>query len=319
VKKRVNKNMEYSTLGRTGLRVSTLALGTAAFGLENYGIQEPGELGRLSEERAIELVCAAVEKGINFFDTARGYGESEAVLGEALIGCASCIVATKVGIPVDTKGSAALTRAVMDSVETSRKALRRDVLDIAQIHNATQEILERGDILDVLERAREAGKLKFVGASVYGEPAALAAIRSGRVDVLQIALNLLDQRMVETVLPEARRNNVGVIVRSAFLKGALTSRAKLLPEGLRCLAEASDRMRDALGETWDSLPLAALRFCLSVPGVHSVLVGLRSLPELAAACAAQGEGHLDSAVVRKTKLLSLKDEQLLDPSYWPKV
>jgi aryl-alcohol dehydrogenase-like predicted oxidoreductase len=319
VKKRVNKNMEYSTLGRTGLRVSTLALGTAAFGLENYGIQEPGEPGRLSEERAIELVSATVEKGINFFDTARGYGESEAVLGKGLSDCPSCIIATKVGIPVDTKGSAALTQAVTDSVETSLKALRRDVLDIAQIHNATQEILERGEILDVLERAREAGKLKFVGASVYGERAALAAIRSGRVDVLQIALNLLDQRMLATVLPEAIRGNVGVVVRSAFLKGALTSRAKLLPEGLRCLAEASDRMRNALGETWDSLPLAALRFCLSVPGVHSVLVGLRSLPELAAACAAQGEGQLDSAIVNKTKLLSLNDEQLLDPSYWPKV
>jgi aryl-alcohol dehydrogenase-like predicted oxidoreductase len=207
----------------------------------------------------------------------------------------------------------------MDSVETSLRALHRDVLDIAQIHNATPEILERGEMLDVLERAREAGKIRFVGATVYGEPAALAAISSGRVDVLQIALNLLDQRMLARVLPEARRSNVGVVVRSAFLKGALTSRAKLLPEGLRCLAEASDRMRAALGETWDSLPSAALRFCFSVPGVHSVLVGLRSVPELAAACAARGEGHLDSEIVTKTKVLSLNDEQLLDPSYWPKV
>jgi 1-deoxyxylulose-5-phosphate synthase len=294
-------------------------LGTAAFGLENYGIQEPGESRRISEERAIELVRAAVDEGINFFDTARGYGESEAVLGKGLSDCGPCIIATKVGIPSNTNGSAALTHAVMDSLDTSLRALRRDVLDVAQIHNATQEILERGEILDVLERAREAGKLRFVGASVYGEPAALAAIRSGRVDVLQIALNLLDQRMLETVLPEARRTNVGVVVRSAFLKGALTSRARLLPERLRCLAEASDRMRDALGETWDTLPLAALRFCLSVPGVHSVLVGLRSLPELAAACTAQGAGRLDSAVVSTTKVLSLKDEQLLDPSYWPKV
>jgi 1-deoxyxylulose-5-phosphate synthase len=311
--------MAYSTLGRTGLCVSKLALGTAAFGLENYGIQEQGEPRRLSEGEAIGLVRAAVEKGINFFDTARGYGESEAVLGKGLSDCASCIIATKVGIPADTKGSTALRRAVMDSVETSLKALRRDVLEVAQIHNATQEMLERGEILDLLERAREAGKLKFIGASVYGEPAALAAIRSGRIDVLQIALNLLDQRMLATVVPEARKSNVGVVVRSVFLKGALTNRAKLLPDGLRSLTEASDRMREALGETWESLPLTALRFCLSVPGVHSVLVGLRSLPELEAACVAQTAGLLDGAVVRKTKLLSLNDEQLLDPSYWPKV
>ena len=205
----------------------------------------------------------------------------------------------------------------MDSVETSLRELRRDVLDIVQIHNATQDILERGEILDVLEYAREAGKLKFVGASVYGEPAALAAVRSGRVDVLQIALNLLDQRMLTTVLPEARRNNVGIVARSVFLKGALTDRARLLPDGLRGLAEASDRMREALGETWDSLPCAALRFCLSTPGVHSVLVGLRSLPELAAAIASEEAGPLDNAVVRKTDLLKLNDEQLLNPSHWP--
>src|SRR5260370_16821436 len=102
----------------------------------------------------------------------------------------------------------------MDSVETSLKALRRDVLDIVQIHNANQDILERGEILDVLEHAREAGKLKFVGASVYGEPAALAAVRSGRVDVLQIALNLLDQRPLTTVLPEPRHTNLPIIARS---------------------------------------------------------------------------------------------------------
>lgn len=309
--------MKYSSLGRTGLHVSQLALGTAAFGLENYGIHEPGEQSQLSEDQAIGLVRAAVDKGINFFDTARGYGESEAVLGRGLSGCPSCIIATKVGIAEATTGCTALTRAVMDSIDASLKALRRDVLDIVQIHNATQDILERGEMLDALEHARELGKLKFVGASVYGEQAALAAVRSGRVDVLQIALNLLDQRMLTTVLPEAKKNSVGIVARSAFLKGALTDRARLLPDGLRSLSEAADRMREALGETWDSLPRAALRFCLSTPGVHSVLIGLRSLPELVSAIAAQEAGELDSTAMQRTDLLKLNDDQLLNPSYWP--
>jgi len=311
--------MKESSLGRTGLGVSRLALGTAAFGLENYGIQVPGAQGRPSEDEAIGLIRAAVEKGINFFDTARGYGESEEVLGKGLADCASCIIATKVAIPGATKSSAAVTRTVMDSVDASLKALRRDVLDIVQVHNATQEVLTRGEILDVLERAREAGKLKVIGASVYGEVAALAAIRSGRVDVLQIALNLLDQTMLATVLPEAIRSNVGVVVRSVFLKGALTERAKLLPDGLRGLSEASDRIRAALGETWESLPRTALRFCLSAPGVHSVLVGLRSLSELAAAIAAHEAGPLDRAVIQRTDLLQLNDDKLLNPSHWPTV
>lgn len=310
--------MEYSSLGRTALRVSNLALGTAAFGLDNYGIHEPNAPSRLCEDDAIALVRASVENGINFFDTARGYGESEAVLGKALNNCGSCIVATKVGIPAGGS-SATLKQTVRDSIETSLKALRRDVLDVVQIHNATEDILERGDVLDVLERERDAGKLKFVGASVYGEPAALAAIRCGRVDVLQIALNLLDQRMLANVVPEARKTNVGLVARSAFLKGALTERAKLLPRALRSLVEASDRMREGLGETWESLPGAALRFCLSMPAIHSVLVGLRSILELAVARVAQDAGPLDSALMRKTESLKLDDEQLLDPSYWPQV
>jgi aryl-alcohol dehydrogenase-like predicted oxidoreductase len=312
------ETMEYSSLGRTGLQVSKLALGTAAFGLENYGIQEPDAPSRLGEDEAIGLVRAVVEKGINFFDTARGYGESETILGKALSNCRSCIIATKVGICA-SGSSATLKQTVLESIETSLKALRRDVLDVVQIHNATQDVLERCEMLDVLERARDAGKLKFVGASVYGEAAALVAIRCGKVDVVQIALNLLDQRMLAKVLPEARKSNVGVVVRSAFLKGALTERAKLLPEGLRSLARASDRMREGLGETWESLPGAAIRFCLSVPGIHSVLVGLRSLPELEVARSAQDAGPLDGAIMRKAELLKLDDEQLLDPSYWPQV
>jgi hypothetical protein len=180
-------------------------------------------------------------------------------------------------------------------------------------------MLECSEILNVLERARDMGKLKFIGASVYGEAAALAAIRSGRVDVLQIALNLLDQRMLARVLPEARKKNVGIIARSVFLKGALTERAKLLPEGLRSLSEAADRMREGLGETWNSLPGAALRFCLSTPGVHSVLIGLRSLPELRSATAAHEAGALDSAAIKKAELLKLNDDQLLNPSHWPTV
>src|SRR5271156_1305704 len=89
------ETMEYSSLGRTGLQVSKLALGTAAFGLENYGIQEPDAPSRLGEDEAIGLVRAAVEKGLNFFDTARGYGGGETILGKAPSNCGSCILAAK--------------------------------------------------------------------------------------------------------------------------------------------------------------------------------------------------------------------------------
>jgi aryl-alcohol dehydrogenase-like predicted oxidoreductase len=312
--------MESLLLGKTGLQVSRIALGTAAFGLPDYGIPAPGESGALSENDAVRLIHAAIDHGINFFDTARGYGESEAILGKAVAGCQNCVVATKVGLPADRDlpNSSDISDAIRDSLATSLRCLSRETLDIVQIHNATVQDFE-SEVLDVLDRAREQGKIRFIGASVYGEEAALAAIRSGRVEVLQIAVNLLDQRMLTSVLPEAKKANVGVIARSALLKGALTDRAKLLPSSLRPLTDAAARACEMFDETWESLPRAALRFCLSVPGVHSVLAGLKSLAELPEALAAEADGPFSDVMMKKARLLKLEDEDLLNPAHWPQI
>jgi aryl-alcohol dehydrogenase-like predicted oxidoreductase len=311
--------MEYIALGKTGLQVSRLALGTAAFGLERYGICEADESGAVSEQTAIQLIHAAVEQGINFFDTARGYGCSEAVVGKGLAGLPTCVVATKVSVPenISDLSSLELRSTLMASLETSLRELRRDVLEIVQIHNAKAGVLESGEMLAVLETARQQGKLRFIGASVYGADNALAALRCKSIDVLQVALSLLDQRMMSSVLPEAKKKNIGVLARSVFLKGVLSERVKALPASLQVLAAASNRAREILGETWESLPSTAVRFCLSVPGVHSVLMGLRSAVELPAALAAEKAGPLPEAVMRKTETIKLTDEKMLDPSHWP--
>lgn len=311
--------MKYISLGKTDLRVSRIALGTAAFGLERYGICDADESGVVSEEEAIRLIHAAVEQGINFFDTARGYGRSEKVLGKGLAGLFSCVVATKLSVPenISEISSSDLSSSVMASLETSLRELRTDVLDIVQIHNATAHMLEAGEVITILEAARQQGKLRFIGASVYGADNALAAVRCASVDVLQVALNLLDQRMISLVLPEAKKKNVGVMARSVFLKGVLTERVKSLPATMRILADASNHAREALGDTWKSLPGTGVRFCLSVPGVHSVLMGLRTVAELPAALAAEEAGPLPDAVMRMTEAVKLTDEKMLDPSHWP--
>jgi aryl-alcohol dehydrogenase-like predicted oxidoreductase len=313
--------MKYISFGKTGLRVSRLALGTAAFGLENYGICEADEGSAVSEEAAVRLIRSAVDRGINFFDTARGYGRSERVVGNALAGVSSCVVATKLSIPknITKMTSPELRQTVMESIETSLVELQTDVLDIVQIHNATVEVLEGTGMLESLERARQQGKLRFIGASVYGVDNAFAAIRCGNVVVLQVALNLLDQRMLSCVLTEARNKNVGVLARSVFLKGVLTSRVKLLPPTMHSLAASSDQARQALGDTWDSLPGTAVRFCLSAPGVHSVLMGLRSVAELEAAISAEEAGALSHDTMCKAAEIKLMDEMMLDPSQWPLV
>ncbi|HEX4459663.1 MAG TPA: aldo/keto reductase, partial [Polyangia bacterium] len=223
--------------------------------------------------------------------------------------------------PRGTNGQPLRGRLLAESLESqliqSRVALRRDPLDVVQIHNATVELLEDGELLDLLERARRRGQLRFIGASVYREAEALAAIDSGRVDVLQVAYSLLDQRMAARVFAAAAAANVGILARSAFLKGALTDKAQHLPPALAPLRDAADRARTALGVDWRGLPEVALRFCLAAPAISSVLFGARTPDELDAALAAAAAGPLPDEQLARTPQLALADERLLDPSQWP--
>jgi aryl-alcohol dehydrogenase-like predicted oxidoreductase len=283
--------------------------------LEHYGIPTPGEEA-VDAGKAASTIRAAAEGGINFFDTAPGYGPSEEILGEALAGYPDCILATKIPVPDGAMSAADVARMVSASLDKSRRALRREVLDVVQIHNATLAVLGSGPLMDSLERARDDGKVRWLGASVYGAGTALAAIRTGKIQVLQLAASVLDQRMCGQVLPEAERLGVGVLTRSALLKGALTKRARWLPESLRPVAEASARVVAGLKTSWDELPAIAVRFCLSLQAAQTVIVGVRSAAELQACLKAEAAGPLPPNLLAIAHSLALNDEQLLNPSFW---
>ena len=310
-------HMQYVELGKTGLQVSRLGMGTAVLGLKDYGIPTPGE-GGVDAAGALDTIRAAVESGINFFDTAPAYGRSEELLGLALSTYRDCVVATKLPVPknVEAMPVQELSRIVNASLEASLRALRRDVLDVVQIHNATIPVLRGGELVGCLERAREAGKLRWIGASVYGPDTALAALRTRKMDVIQVALSLLDQRMCGQVLPEAEAAGVGVLTRSALLKGALTKRAQWLPENLHLVTRASEQAMRGLGTNWEGLPEMALRFCLTVPAAHTVLIGVRSRAELYSCLEAEMAGPLSPALLRTAHSLALDDEALVNPAYW---
>ncbi len=314
--------MNYRLLGKTGLRISIVALGTVSLGVE-YGIEVPGEFGRPTEAEAIRLLQQAADAGINLFDTAPAYGKSEQLLGVALGSHHECYLATKVSVPIDSNGNPmhgpGLRQAVLYSLESSLRALQRDVLDIVQIHNATLDVIAQGEMAQVLLDAQQQGKVRFLGASVYTEAEALAVIEADYFDMLQVAYNVLDQRMARRVFSAAEQAGVGIMVRSAFLKGALTAKARWLPPELTELRQAAERSKDVLGGSWRSLPEMALRFCLSAPQVATVLVGARTIQELKQALAAAESGTLPEEVLARTPSLALTDEHLLNPSYWPVV
>ena len=186
--------MEYRELGRTNLRVSALGFGCGNVG----GLMIRGT--RAERERA---VARALDLGVNFFDTAPLYGDgvSEEHLGEALQAVkAPCLVATKVRVGPGGLDDPAGT--VTRSLETSLRRLRRDRVDLLQLHDpvrvaradgqpGTDEVLER--ILPAFESLRRAGKIGFVGMTAIGDtPAIHRVLASGAVDSAQVPFNLLN-------------------------------------------------------------------------------------------------------------------------------
>ncbi len=300
-------------LGRTGVKVSALSLGTVSLGMD-YGLPAPDGFGRPSEREAIGVVSAAIHAGINLFDTAPGYGDAERLLGEVLAHRSDCVVATKVAVPTEELSIGEIEAQVQASLHQSLENLRRDVLDIVQLHNATVKLLKREEVLRVLLQAQREGKIRFLGASVYTEEEALAVIRCGCFDVLQVAHNLLDQQMAQRVFGAASHAGIALILRSALLKGALTEKAQWLPLELAELRAAAGELKSRSG-SWQALTQTAYRFCLAVPEASSVLVGARTIDELNQALKAAEFGPLapvDAAAYRQSAL----HEGWLNPSRW---
>lgn len=313
--------MNYRTLGRTGLSVSALALGTVELGVE-YGIPLPGESGRPSDAEGIRIVHAGLDGGINFIDTARAYGESERVLGLALADRrAQVVLASKVATQRadgSTPTGDALRRAMLASLDESLRQLGTEWLDIWQIHNVDGALLAQAEVVsEVFDTARNAGKVRWTGGSFYGAVLPLTALDYDIFDVMQVTYSVLDQRLADHFFAAARAQDVGIVVRSVLLKGALTERADHLPSHLQPLIERSRRFRQTVAdENIDCSPAqAAVAFALANPAIHSVLVGVRSVEEVAEAVQAAAL-QFPPDLLERLRELRLDDDDLLNPGTW---
>lgn len=314
--------MRYRILGRTGLRVSEVSLGTVELGME-YGLKEGDESTVPEESDARRLLNRALDSGVNFIDTAAEYGNSEEIIGRALEGRRSdYFLATKCLHRLDEGlDYAASRRSMSESIDRSLSRLRTDHIDLLQVHGRDNLELELrmirdGEAMDELEKARKAGKVRYLGYSSYSEEAALEAVGDGRWDALQIACNILDRRYLKRVVPEAQRHGVGVVVRSALLKGALTEKSRFMPERLKPLVEHVDRLIEIQASTRYSLPELALRFVLSIPDISTIIVGADRITYLDEAVSASDGQGLSEEILLKLEEMALDDPYLLNPGNW---
>ena len=309
--------MNYRRLGRTNLQVSEISLGTVELGMD-YGIPVRGEHLQPSEADAARLLNGALDLGVNLIDTAQAYGESEAIIGQALKSRRNEYnLATKISsLSWDGYTGKELREQVERSITESLRALQTDIIDLLYIHNATPELMQCGEIVEIMQRTQQAGYARFIGTTTYGEAAPLAVLKDGHFDCVQVAYNLLDRQFEERVLPLAKKNDVGVVIRSVLLKGALTHRHVYLPEELRELRTAVNRV-NSLRETQDtSLPELAYRFVLAHPAVSTALVGTGRAHELEEIVSFAGGDPLPSKLLDNLREIVVSPDQI-NPGTWP--
>lgn len=282
--------MEYSTLGRTGLRVSVLGIGTG-------GPSQFGQNSGVSETDVRRMVRRALALGINFFDTAAGYGESEAILGRALAGVPreDYVLATKVQVARDDW--TATPEDVVVTVEQSLERLRVDVVDVMQFHGVKPEDYARTIeiFLPVMARLQEQGKFRYLGVSeTYSQdfrhemfPMALA---DDHFDTAMVGYNMISPTAEQSVLPMCHEKNVGVICMVAVRRAL--SRPDVLAERIAYAKEKGLIERDSVPDVdplgWlvkghvDSLPAAAYKYVASHPAMGTVLTGTANIDHLEA-------------------------------------
>jgi L-galactose dehydrogenase len=251
-----------------------------------------------------------------------GFEVSPLGLGTVEIGLPYGIGATE--LPTDKEAEEdprgeELERRIRDDIETSLTMLQVDSLQLVQLHGGSQEQIERGEVIEIMQKLMDEGKVRHVGIATRGEEAPLAAVASGFFATIQTAYSILDQRMAKEVLPQAKENNVGIINRSVLLKGALTPAVWQLPPQLDPLKENSAKAAAIAKELHIDLPTLAFRFVLSNEAVTCALLGTVTPAHLRTALNALEAGPLPEEIVKKLRALAINDPSQVDPAQWPKV
>jgi len=212
--------MQYRPLGRTGFRVSTVSFGAWAIG---------GTWGPVNDAESMRALHRAVDRGVNFIDTADVYGDGHS---ERLVGKLrrerprdGIVIATKAGKRLNPAVAAGYTRANLTAfVERSLTNLGTDTIDLLQLHCPPPDVLYMPEVFGLMDDLVTAGKIRFYGVSVERVEEALKAIEFPGVQTIQLIYNIVRQRPSELFFPEARRRQVGIVARVPLASGLLAGK-----------------------------------------------------------------------------------------------
>jgi aryl-alcohol dehydrogenase-like predicted oxidoreductase len=288
-----DQHMKYRILGRTGLRVSAIGLGTMV---------HAGHFGPMNDSESLSAIDAALELGVNFIDTSDAYGAgySESLLGKALRGKRDKVILATKGGNIMVGPERGKRNFAVDYIgrvlDESLKRLQTDSVDLYQLHNPTVEVIERCEVWELLEKSKKAGKICHYGVSINTIEEGVAAVKTGRSDTIQLEYNLLSQEPAEKIFPLAQEANVGIIARIPLRRGVLTG--KMTQKDENRFQGEDVRARSFKGEAFakelakaeqlkflvhgpvKTLGQAALAFCVAHPAVAVTIPGARNAQQM---------------------------------------
>jgi len=245
--------------------VSVMGLGGSEIGYENASV-----------EIATALLNEALDVGINVIDTAECYHTSEELIGQT-IGHRreQFFLFTKCGHPRGAESAPNWSHdSILESIQRSLQRLKTDWVDVVHLHSCAEAELRKGEAIKALQTAREKGFTRYIGYSGDGHAARYAA-ECGAFDTLQTSINIADQEAIDQTLPVAREHNLGVIAKRPIANAAWKNGHKPIDSYQH---EYWERLRKLNYHFLHELDVQAavsiaLRFTLSVPGVHTAIVG----------------------------------------------
>ncbi len=307
IKKHYFKGIDMQTkiLGRTNLTVSVMGVGSG-------GHSQLGKRTGKTESESVAIIHQAFDAGVNFIDTAEGYG-TEPIVGKALKGCReNIILSTK----KSTRRKEVTAKTVEESLNQSLKMLDTDYIDIYSLHGVVSQDYPylASDIYPVLKRFQEQGKIRFIGITeMFNEDTnhqmLKMAVADNYWDVLMVGFNILNQSAREHVFTKSIEKNIGIqimfAVRKAFSQPDYLREcvAALIENGQLDLSELDDPNAplDFLLQYANSIPEAAYRFCRDEPGTHVILSGTGNPDHLKENLASFDQPPLPQAVVERLK------------------
>ena len=256
--------MEKRKLGNTDMVASVLGFGGSEIGYE-----------RASLATVKKLLNSALDAGLNVIDTAECYIASEELIGTA-VGARrkDYYLFTKCGHERGWSYPDWRPESLLRSIERSLKRLKTDCIDLIQLHSCPEEELRRGAVIEALGQARERGYARYLGYSGDSE-AALYAVECGAFDTLQTSVNIADQEAIDRILPLALERNIGVVAKRPIANVAWRNGNRPPSDSYgRPYWERLKKLHyDFLDAELKETVATALRFTLSVPGVHTAIVG----------------------------------------------